>query len=249
MSTGELEKLNTKLIDVLSEDKGYFGRINTLGQRPTEYEYIGYELDTDFLPTLKNMSTEQRKNLVKIINYFDIHASSLNRMFVGYKDKTLQDFYSELAWSHFMTVVMFGMLEVAVKITPCVVWSNKTKGYIKKRESIESFLKTYLPKDIRDNLYKKYKTEKGITLNSFSEVIEHLWFEIRSGFIHDAGIYYKGLEWETLEGIGTKEDPIRVGEDVPMQELMKIAWLAILKSYGYNGSLNLPKYERHTRGY
>ena len=243
MSEKELKNINSKLIDVLSEDKGYFGRINTWEQRLTKYEFIGYKLDTDFLTILDKMSPEQKKNLVKIINYFDIHAGSLKRMLVEDKKESLYDFYSEWAWSHFMTVVMFGMLEVAVKITDCVVWNNKKKRYINKHKSIKSFLETYLPQNIRNDLVKKYKTEDDITLNSFSEVVEHLWIEIRSGFIHDAGINYKGLEWTTFEGVGTKEDPITIGEDVPMQELMKITWLAILRSYGYQGSLELPKYK------
>jgi hypothetical protein len=44
--------------------------------------------------------------------------------------------------------------------------------------------------------------------------------------------------------MGTKEDPFKIHEDVPMQEFMRITWLAILKSYGYQGSLNLPKYKK-----
>ena len=244
MTEKELKKLNDKVIDILSKDKGYFGRIDTLGQRPEKYEYIGYELDTDFSSTLKTMSSKQKENLIKIINYFDIHAGSLRRMLTIDKKELLHDFYSELAWSHFMTVVMFGVLEVGVKITPCVIWTNEKKKYIKKYESIKFFLETYLPQSTIDDLVKKYKTESGTTLNSFSEVVEHLWLEIRSGFIHDAGIHHKGLEWTIFEGMGTKEDPFKIHEDVPMQEFMRITWLAILKSYGYQGSLNLPKYKK-----
>ena len=69
MSEKELRNINRKLIDVLSEDKGFFGRIDTWGQRLTKYEFIGYKFDTDFLTTLNKMSPGQRKNLVKIIIY------------------------------------------------------------------------------------------------------------------------------------------------------------------------------------
>lgn len=240
----DLIKINEKLSEILSEEKGYFGRVDTRGQRPTKYEYIGYELDTNFLPTLEKMSDDQIKNLVEIINYFDIHAGSLKRILVGDKKESLHDFYSEWAWSHFMTVVMFGMLEVAVRKTSCIVWKNKKKGFIDKYKSIESFLETYLPQDLRNDLTKRYKTEDDKTFSSFSEVILHLWEEIRSGFIHEAGIHYTGLEWSTLKGIGTKEDPITIARNVPMQEFMQITWLAILRSYGYEGSLELPKYKK-----
>ena len=238
-----MEKVCGKLVEVLSDEKGYFGRVDTWGQRPTKYEYIGYELDTDFLPTLETMSGGQIKNLVKIINYFDIHAGSLKRIMVGDTKESLHDFYSEWAWSHFMTVVMFGMLEVAVIVTPQVVWKDKSKGYINKYKSIEFFLKTYLPQDLKEDLTKRYKTEEGRALSSFSEVITHLWEEIRSGFIHEAGVHCTRLEWSSLRGIGTREDPITIDTSVPMQEFMQITWLAILRSYGYQGLLELSKYK------
>jgi hypothetical protein len=51
------------------------------------------------------------------------------------------------------------------------------------------------------------------------------------------------MEWTTLRGIGSQEDPIVLGSDVPMQELLQITWQAILNSYGYTGQLILPTYE------
>lgn len=236
----DLLKINQKLIEILSQDKGYFGRVYTWGQRPTEYEYVGYELDTDFSPILKTMSDDQRSNLTRIINYFEIHVNPLKKMLDGDTNKTLYGLYSEWAWSHFMTVVMFGMLEFAVKLTPCAKYNSK--GHLQKYISIKSFLETYLSEDVRNDIAKRYKTETSNKLNSFTEVIEHLWQEIRSGFIHEAGIHSKGLEWGTLTGIGTEENPITIETDVPVQELMQITWQAILRSYGYLGSLRLPKY-------
>ncbi len=82
-----------------------------------------------------------------------------------------------------------------------------------------------------------YKKE----IKNFSDVIDHLWYQIRSGFIHDAGIESKGLEWGTLSGIGTKDDPITTKHDVPMEEWLQIIWQAILNSYGYKGLLQHPK--------
>lgn len=241
--TYNLQEINNKLIDILSQEKGYFGKVYTWGQRSTDYEFVGYELDTDFFETLKNMSDEQVKNLVRIINYFEIHVGPLKKMLGDNKKETTLDFYSEWAWSHFMTVVMFGILEVAVKINPCVKYKDKNKKYIAKCESIKLFLETYLPQDVRNSLTERYKTENGVKLQSFAEVIKHLWNEIRSGFIHEASVYYKGLEWSTLKGVGSKEDPLTIETDVPVQELMQITWQAILNSYGYIGLLRLPKYK------
>lgn len=241
----ETKKLSDRLTEVLSERSGYFGRVNTWGQRPNKYEYIGYELDSDFSLNLSNLTEERRKNLSRIISYFEIHANPLKKMLDSDNKETLSDFYSDWAWSHFMTVIMFGMLEVAVRDNPsCIVWQNKKRNQIYKAASIKKFLETFLTKDIRDDVTSRYKTEENKTLNSFEEVINHLWQEIRSGFIHEAGIHYKGMEWTTLSGMGSKEDPIRLGKDVPMQELLQITWQAILNSYGYTGKLKLPIYKR-----
>jgi hypothetical protein len=241
----EFDKINKKLSDILSQESGYFGRIDTWGQRPTKYEYVGYELDIDFMSTLQSLSEEERKSFVRIINYFEIHANPLKKMLNDNSKQALYDFYSECAWSHFMTVIMFGMLEVAVKSSPsCIVWQNQKKGQIKKLDSINSFLETFLSQDIRDDIAKRYKTEDNKKLNSFSKVIEHLWQEIRSGFVHEASLDYKGTEWTTLSGIGSKEDPIKIGTDVPMQELLQITWQAILNSCGYKGLVKLSKYKK-----
>ena len=111
----DLVKIHQQLIELIGPERGYFGRVPTYGQRPTEYEFIGYELSEDFLSTLRNMSEIQRKNLVDIMNYFEIHAHPLRKLLDIKQEEGLYKFYSELAWSHFMTVVMFGMLEMAVK--------------------------------------------------------------------------------------------------------------------------------------
>jgi hypothetical protein len=140
MEKEEPNKIKEKLIDVLSQEKGYFGRVFTWGQRSTKYEHIGYELDSDIGPLMASLSEENVKCLVKIVNYFEIHAGPLKKMIEGDDKETLCDFYSEWAWSHFMTVVMFGMLEVAVKNTPtCIIWRNQKKGHIDKLGSIKLF--------------------------------------------------------------------------------------------------------------
>jgi len=237
-----LIKTNQKLVEVLGKEKGYFGRVNTYGQRPTKYEYIGYELTEDFMPILEKMSEEQRKNLVKIINYFEMHVNPLRKLLNTDGDSGLYDLYSEIAWSHFMTVVMFGMLEVAVKLTSCAKYDKKK--YLIKLKSIKCFLETNLSQGIKDNISARYRVEKNLSttkINNFSDVIDHLWSEIRSGFIHEAGLQSKGLEPMVFgDGDGSESNPIRVESDVPMHEFLKITWQAILNSYGYKGLLKSP---------
>jgi len=154
-----LSKISQKLKEILGPEKGYFGRAFTWGQRPSEYEFIGYELTDDFLPTLQNMSREQKKNLTTIIKYFEIHANPLKKLLeIGQEEEQLYRFYSEIAWSHFMTIVMFGMLEVAVRIQPNVKLDKK--GYLSdKRNEIKKFLDKYLPQGVKSDIVKRYNVD------------------------------------------------------------------------------------------
>jgi hypothetical protein len=237
----DLIKTNRKLVELLSPERGYFGRVPTYGQRPKKYEFIGYELSEDFLPTLQNMSESQRKNLIDIMNYFEIHAHPLRKLLDIKQEEQLYKFYSKLAWSHFMTVVMFGMLEMATK-------GERGVQLSRKHQRMKDFLEENLPEEIKESIVERYSVEEisdyEEEIESFSDVVDHLWHQIRSGFIHDAGVESKGLEWHELTGVGTKDDPITIKSDVPMQEWLQITWQAILNSYGYTGSLDLLKYKK-----
>ncbi len=238
----EIVKLNQKLVEVLSQESGYFGRVDTWGQRPTKYEYIGYELTEDFLPILEKLTDEQRKSLTMIVMHFEIHAQPLKYILKAEEgEHTLSKFYSEISWSQFMTVVMFGMLELVIK--------GKRKSRLdSKRKKIVKFLEDNLPTEVKNDIANRYKVEDVFKyekeIKTFSDVINHLWYEVRSGFIHDGGIESRGMEWSSLKGMGSKEDPITISQDVPMQELLQITWQAILNSFGYKGQLKLPKYKR-----
>ncbi len=240
MAEKEIE-LNQKLIEVLSQEKGYFGRVDTWGQRPTKYEYVGYELTEDLLPVLKAMSDKQLTNLRMIILHFEIHAIPLKNLLTAEQgEHSLDKLWSEISWSQFMTVVMFGMLELAIK--------GKRKGWLQsKGVKIVKFLEENLPSEIKNDIAKRYKVEEVFKypreIKTFADVIDHLWSEVRSGFIHDGGIESRGMEWSSLKGIGSKDDPITILQNVPMQELLQITWWAILNSFGYKGQLKLPKYK------
>lgn len=234
MTEQELEKFDTHLVEMLGPKCSFFGRVNSNGQISTEHEYIGYLLSEDFLPTLKEMLPEQRKTLARTMIYFEMHMRPLRKLLDKETEKEeLYRFYSKIAWSHFATLVMFGMLEVVVK----------GEGEIKRGEKlvrIKKFLERNLPPEKMDDIPKRYKVDKLFNprpITDFGSVIDHMWFDVRSGFVHNASIQHRGTEWSTLEGLGTREDPLRVQYDVPMQEFLQLSWEAILHSFGYKGAL------------
>lgn len=242
MAVNNLKKLNDSLVKMLGEESGFFGRVFTWGQRPTAYEYIGYELTEDFLPTLKAMSADQERNLADVMVYFEWHALPLKKL-LEISEKENIKLYYEITWSQFMIVIMFGMLEIAVK-------GKRGKRLGNKLKNIKEFLSVNLPKEKKDDIVKRYYVDeifKYKKINNFSDVVDHLWYRVRSGFIHDGGVESRGLEWHTLDGIGTKDEPITMKSNVPVQELLQITWQAILTSYGYKGSLKLPNYKRTKR--
>lgn len=231
-----IQKINKYLINILGLEKGYFGCVHIwgLGQKPNEYKQIGFVPTEDFEPMLASMTEEQRKNLVRIITYFEIHARPLKNLLNANDPEQL---YTEIAWSHFATVVMFGMLEVAVKGQKGIWLENKGSR-------IKKFLEDNLPQETKDDVVRRYSTEEIFNhkkVAKFGEVIDHLWRHVRSGFVHDVGVEYKGLDYGTLIGMGTRDDPIRAKTDVPMPEWLQLTWQAILNSYGYTGKLEQPK--------
>lgn len=233
----ELEKINRRLVNVLSPESGYFGRVYTWGQRPTEYEPIGYVLSEDFVTTLTTITETDRKNLMMTISYFELHARPLKKIFVTSKDDELDVLYSEIAWSHFAILIMFGMLEFAIKKERGIWLTSKGKR-------MREFLEKNLSDEIKRGVARRYKANDmpGHAFSKFGDVVDHLWENIRGGFVHDMGVHSKGLEWHTLKGAGTKENPITIESDVPVQEWLQLTWQAILNSYGYTGKLELPSY-------
>lgn len=236
--TPELQKINQYLKNILGAEKAYFGRIRIweLGQKPDEYKDIGFVPTEDFMPLLKSLTEEQRKNLVRIATYFEIHARPLKNLLNADDPEKL---YTEIAWSHFATVIMFGMLEAVVKIQ---TWAkfNKYENLDPKGSQIRKFLEDNLPQETKNGVIRRYSTEDIFNhkkATSFGEVVDHMWEHVRSGFVHNMGVEHKGLDYGTLIGMGTKDDPIRSKTDVPMQEWLQMTWQAILNSHGYTGKL------------
>lgn len=237
----DMERINNKLLEIFRKENGYFGRVKTWGQRPTEYENIGLVPSKDFMEMLSKLPEEKQKELGKIINYFEIHARPLKNLLNAEESEQLYKFFSEIAWSHFATIIMFGMLEVTTKAQSSAKL-DKYGNLQNKGEEIKKFLENYLPQSIKDGIAKRYDVD-GIfghkKPTNFEEAIEHLWEAVRCGFVHEAGFEHKGLEYSGFGGgIGTKEDPITIKQDAPMQELLQMAWQAILNFYGYDGILD-----------
>lgn len=234
-----IEKVNQSLLRVLSKENGYFGRVFTWGHGANDYEYIGYELTKDFYPVLEDMSSKEIDSLVKIINYFQIHAAPLKEMLPLERSSELPDIFAPTAWSHFMIIIMFGMLEVVAKQSEHKIL--KDNGYMHKFKSVKAFLRDNLPTDVKKEIVKDYKTPDGSQLDSFDDILWHLWQDLRSGFVHEAEIKSLGLEWTEIEGMGTENEPLEFNKNIPMQEWMRYTWLAILRNYGYEGRIELPE--------
>jgi hypothetical protein len=235
-----VQKINQHLKEILGPQNGYFGRVSTWGQGASEYESIGFVLTEDFEPVLSSMTNDQRKNLFMIMTYFEIHIHPLKNLLNAEKSGTLYKFYSEIAWSHFAMVVMFGMLEVATKGQKGLWLKNKGKN-------IKKFLENNLSQEIKDDIVKRYSIEEIFERakpKTFGEVVDHLWEQVRGGFVHDVGIESKGLEYNSFVGVGSKEEPLRIKQDVPMPEWLQLAWQAILNSYGYKGKLEHSKLDK-----
>ncbi len=237
----DLRKINDKLIELLSSEKGYFGRVISWGQVSSKYIPIGYILSEDFIPTLTTMTVEQRKLLIDVMNYFEIHARPLKAL-LNYEEDYSYTWCAEIAWSHFATVIMFGMLELATKGGR----GTRLKG--DKGEQMKQFLENNLPQNKKDDIAQRYSVEDSFKssapIKTFSSVFDHLYEIIRCDFVHDIGLQSKGLEWNILSGAGTNKDPITFKKDVPMQEWLQITWQAILNSLGYKGVLELPSLKK-----
>lgn len=232
----DLIKIKQHLVELLGPASGFFGRINTWGQRPTKYEYIGYELSEDLMPTLRSLSQEKKKLLVMLMTYFEMHMRPLKKLISYEEEAHLYQLYSDIAWSHFSTLVMFGMLEIAIK-GQRGIWL-RSKG-----ARIKDFLDENLSPEVKLDIAKRYKADKDFgsrVITDFGSVVDHMWEDIRGGFVHDAGIQYRSMEWHSMSGMGSKENPIRITSDVPMQEWLQITWQSILHSLGYKGTLELP---------
>lgn len=238
------QKTNQVLTEVIGLKNGYFGRIFNWSQETRPYSYIGFELTEDFSSTLNEMTEAQHDVLKRIIMYFEIHMRPLKNMLnASDNEHRAHRFYTEIAWSHFSTLIMFGMLEIAIK--------TNHRNLQNKGQKICAFLNENLPEETKQSITSRY-SNRGTSINersqSFTAIVDHLWTEIRSGFVHEGSIHSIGLEnIEFSRATGTKEDPIIVTSNVPMYEWLQATWQAILNSYGYKGELVHPKITPKTR--
>lgn len=240
----DLERIYPTLLNILSIQNGYFGRVPTMGQRPEPYSYIGFKLSESFKSSLQQMSEKQLKSLTSIMTFFEIHMHPLKNLLIASDNEhLLHQFSAMTAWSHFSTIVMFGMLEIAVK-NECMAELNQHGGVKYKGKEIYEFLEHNLSSEMKKGVTDRY-ANKGTRLEkrseSFKAIVDHLWEEIRSGFVHEGSIHSIGLEYTELNNAtGSLHDPTEITSNVPMQEWLQLTWQAILNSFGYKGQLLHP---------
>lgn len=234
----EAETLNNKLKEVFAKSNGYFGRVYTWGQTETKYVSIGCAPDVDTLGFIQQLNEQEKKNLTRLLTYFEMHGKALKYMLGAETDNQLDNWFIETSWSHFATVIMFGLLEAAIK-TVEKKGALDDKLYDKGNE-IKNFLEKYISQEQKISIVEHYKSANVIPtkLSNFSEVIDDMWNEHRSGFIHSVGVHAVPLEPHSVSGIGTKESPLSFPRQVAMYEWLILAWQAILNAYGYKGKLN-----------
>ncbi len=239
------QQTHQKLIEILGQENGYFGRVFNWGEEIRPYSNIGFEFTEDFDSTLCIMTDKEHDSLKRIMTYFELHMRPLKNMLSSSDyEHRINRFSTEIAWSHFSTVIMFGMLEIAVKGGPRAGLDGY--GNLKdKGRCLRDFLDQNLPEETKRDITSRY-SNRGTSLNersqSFITILDHLWREIRSGFIHEGSIHSIGLEnIEFSHSAGTREDPIKITSNVPMYEWLQMTWQAILNSYGYTGKLVHPR--------
>lgn len=229
------------LLRVIDPKSGLFGRGKAYGKNSQAYTNVGFELSTDFEPTLGVMSDAKIDALYKILVYFEAHMHPLqNLLRASDSEDARHQHLAKTAWSHFSTVIMFGILEIAVKTNG----ETPPKPNVELREKgkkISDFLRNNLPPNIKDGVKARYSDEGPLPngrFKSFEDIIDHLWKVIRGGFVHDDALRSIGVEYiEFSNAVGTLKDPIEITSNVPMQEWLQLTWQAILNSYGYKGIL------------
>lgn len=235
------EELDVKIKDVFSVSNGYFGRVNTYGQTKNEFEFLGLYCKTSYLPWLESLNNEQRRELLRITSYFEIHMRPLKKLLYIDEKDYIDRFSSEMAWSHFATTIFFGILEVAIKLRDKNMAIDDYLRY--KLKNILAFLNQNLSQQEKDSVVSryKYKSRDNTKHNgTFNAVVKDMWDEVRSGFTHDAGFERAGLENAFFVDAGVKKDGIPVltiSEDVSIQDWLQITWQSIFNAYGFGDDL------------
>lgn len=232
------EKIQKKIEELFDSSQGLFGRVDSWGQTQAKFVRIGCVFDTDLILFLNKLSELQQRSLTRMLTYFEGHMKPLKRMLDTHSESLLDRWFTETAWSHFSVVIMFGLLEAAVK-TIELKSDFDTKLYDKGNE-IKKFLVKHISLEQQTEVVKNYKSKDPAPakFNNFSEVIDDMWNEYRSGFIHSVRVHAVPLESYSISGIGTKKDPLSFPRQVAMYEWLILTWQAILNAYGYKGKLS-----------
>lgn len=232
-------RIKERFRNIFTPSSHFFGRTRAFWKAENKFEWVGCVPESGFYDFLGSLSDEEQMQLAKILTYFEIHMGPLRLLLENSEDEIPEG----LAWSHFATIIMFGMLEVAVKIIEKNAKFD-SRLYDTGKE-LYSFLDKYLENETKESIKRRYKKDQYASnpapSESFQEVVQHLWAEIRCGFAHSVGIHSVGLEFGGLRLAGEKDGvPVITNwSNVPMSEWLVVTWKAILTSYGFNGRLAL----------
>jgi hypothetical protein len=236
------EKINDKLNEIFAVSNGYFGTVDTWGLQAAKYVNIGCVPSLETLDCVKALNVKQLNDLMRMIVYFEMHMKPLKSMIDVQSENTLDKWHKQTAWSHFATVIMFGLIEVAVKT---IELNKDIDEYLnEKGKNIYSFLNKYISEEQQADIVQRYKSKNTIfnrpNVTNFKGVVADLWDEFRSGFVHSAGVHSVPLEPTSITNGGQTKEGYQImalHTEVPMYEWLIIAWQAILNSYGYKGKL------------
>lgn len=238
----EIQKRASMIESAFSKEGGLFGKVNTFGMRDEEYSYVGYMFTEDIETFLKGLSDEDYYVFGRIFGHFERNGKAYKKI-ISTPDEPLDKLWSEIAWSNSFLLVMFGILEIATKRLNSISLDGRLNS---KGEKMKEFLKNYLTKEEKDKIVCDYKlahhNQQNQGVSNFDEFFKDIWGEVRSGFIHDIGLSHKRNEGTSFNSKEVDGKPvIELGTDLPIREIGKYFWNAILRSFDYEGELD---YER-----
>ncbi|QQS22736.1 hypothetical protein IPM19_03850 [bacterium] len=162
----------------------------------------------------------------------------LKSILESHTEMSLDRFYAETAWSHFAIVIMFGLLEVAVKVGKGIAIEDFLGD---KGREIKAFFVKYLDVERQTKIAEDYKPiDDTRKLTTFEDVVQDMWDEYRSGFVHSVGVHSVPHEPVSFGDGGEKDGipVIAISKEVPVFTWLIITWQAIFKSLGFKGNLN-----------
>lgn len=241
----KMVKQATAIETAFSKQGGLFGRVNTFGSSVNKWSYPGYIFTEDILEFLSGLSDEDYYVLCRIFGHFQRNAKAYKKI-ISTPDDLFDELWSEIAWSNSFLLVLFGIVEIATKRSNSISIDGRLTH---KGPKMKEFLELNLTEEEIHSIINDYKLanhkQKSKGVSNFEEFFYDLWGEVRSGFIHDIGLSYRRNEGTLFKNGEVNGKPvIELGTDLPIREIGKYFWNAILRSFDYEGELDHERVER-----